>query len=550
MPEEVQPVDNVDRGSPGARARAHAGPAGPAGSVGAGVESAGVEGAGAASRTVVFSARGVARSYPGVQALAGLDLDGYAGEVLAICGANGAGKSTFARLLAGQEAPSAGEIRIAGHPEPLRDPAGAERAGVLLMHQEPLVIDDFTVGENVWLYGLRAGRDIRAWSRAGRGDDERTGRALREVGLGHVPPDQLAAGLAPGQRQMLALARAGVTPHRVLILDETTASTSEEHFLRVREMVRAEQAAGTAVVFVSHRMPEVFALADRIAVLRGGRLVATLDTARTTPDEVTTLMIGDAVRALRRPPAHRAAGRVPALAVRGLAAGSAIDVSFEVAAGEVVGLYGLVGSGRSSVARAVSGQAQPRAGVVEVSGEAVRLPSPRAALRKGVAYLTEDRRREGFVADFTNAENLSLVTLPRLARAGVLRRGAERAQADELIGRFQIKGGPSTPTSTLSGGNQQKVCLAKWLAAEPDVLVLDEPTKGVDVGARLNIYEIVHGLSQRGKAVLVVTSEAEEALLLCHRVLVLRDGHLVAELDPAHATTEDLIRAALGEEAA
>ena len=540
MPEEVQPVDDVDRGSPGGAGQA----GGPLGSVGAG----------SGARAVAFSARGVAKSYPGVRALAGLDLDGYAGEVLAICGANGAGKSTFARLLAGQEAPSAGEIRIAGHPEPLRDPAGAERAGVLLMHQEPLVIDDFTVGENVWLYRLRAGRDIRAWSSAGRGgrhsSDERTRRALREVGLGHVPPDQLAAGLAPGQRQMLALSRAGVTPHRVLILDETTASTSEEHFERVREMVRAEQAAGTSVVFVSHRMPEVFALSDRIAVLRGGRLVATLDTARTTPDEVTTLMIGDAVRALRRPPARRAAGQVPALAVRGLAAGSATDVSFEVAAGEVVGLYGLVGSGRSSVARAVSGQAQPRAGVVEVNGEAVRMPSPRAALRRGVAYLTEDRRKEGFVEDFSNAENLNLVTLPRLARAGVLRRAAERIQADALISRFQIKGGPGTPTRTLSGGNQQKVCLAKWLAAEPDVLVLDEPTKGVDVGARLNIYEIVHGLSQRGKAVLVVTSEAEEALLLCHRVLVLRDGHLVAELDPAHASTEDLIRAALAEPAA
>jgi len=525
MHEEVQPVDNVDRGSLGT-------------------------GDSAAVGTVAFSARGVGRSYPGVRALAGLDLDGYAGEVLAICGANGAGKSTFARLLAGQEPPSTGEIRIAGHPGPLLDAAGAERAGVLLMHQEPLVIDDFTVGENVWLYRLRAGRDIRSWSRASRGDDERTRRALREVGLGHVRTATPAATLAPGQRQMLALARVGVTPHRVLILDETTASTTEEHFLRVRDMVRAEQTAGTAVVFVSHRMPEVFALSDRIAVLRNGELVATVDTAATTPAEVTTLMIGDAVRALRRPPAHGGVGRVPALSVRGLVAGSATDVSFDVAAGEVVGLYGLVGSGRSSVARSVSGQAQPRGGVVEVNGSAARMSSPRAALRRGVAYLTEDRRKEGFVEDFSNAENLSLVTLPRLARVGVVRRGAERAQVDELISRFQIKGGPGTPTRTLSGGNQQKVCLAKWLAAEPDVIVLDEPTKGVDVGARLNIYEIVHGLSRRAKAVLVVTSEAEEALLLCHRVLVLREGQVVAEFDPADASTEDLIRAALGEEAA
>jgi ABC-type sugar transport system ATPase subunit len=297
-------------------------------------------------------------------------------------------------------------------------------------------------------------------------------------------------------------------------------------------------------------MPEVFALSDRIAVLRNGRLVATLNTGATSPDEVTTLMIGDAVRALERPPAHRGADRAPALSVRGLAAGSAADVSFDVAAGEVVGLYGLVGSGRSSVARAVSGHGEPRAGTVAVHGQPTRMTSPGAALRRGVAYLTEDRRREGFVEDFTNAENLSLVTLSRLATAGVVRRAAERAQVDELISRFQISGGPRTPTRTLSGGNQQKVCLAKWLAAEPEVIVLDEPTKGIDVGARLNIYQIVHGLSQRDKAVLVVTSEAEEALLLCHRVLVLRDGQLVAEFDSTHASTEDLMRAALAEAAA
>jgi ribose transport system ATP-binding protein len=507
-------------------------------------------GRGRGAGEIVFSARGVSKSYPGVQALSGLDLDGHAGEVLAICGANGAGKSTFARLLAGQESPGAGEIRVTGHPEPVADPAEADRAGILLMHQEPLIVDDFTVGENVWLYRLRSGRDIRPWSRARRTNDEQTLQALRDVGLGELPAGRLAGSLTPGQRQMLALSRARVMPHKVLILDETTASTTEEHFKDVQEMVAAEKAAGTAVVFVSHRMPEVFALSDRIAVLRNGALVQVLRTAETDAEEITTLMIGDAVRALERPPAHDSGASTPALAVRGLHAGSATDVSFDVRAGEIVGLYGLVGSGRSSVARSVSGQQEARSGIVEVRGESVRMRSPAAALRRGIAYLTEDRRREGFVDDFTNAENLSLVTLPRLARAGVIRRAAERARVADLISRFQIKGGPQTPTRTLSGGNQQKVCLAKWLEADPDVIVLDEPTKGIDVGARLNIYEIIHSLSQQDKAVLVVTSEAEEALLLCHRVLVLRDGHLVAEFDAAQATTEDLIRVALGGEAA
>jgi len=502
------------------------------------------------SPRAVFSARGVGRRYPGVRALAGLDLDGYAGEVLAVCGANGAGKSTFARLLAGQEAPDDGEIRVEGHDGPVTGPADAERAGILLMHQEPLVVDDFSLAENVWLYRLRAGSDVRPWRLARRGDDPETRRILREVGLGDVDPATPARQLAPGQRQMLALSRATVTPHRVLILDETTASTSEEHFKEIEKMVAAERAAGTAVVFVSHRMPEVFALSDRIAVLRNGELVDVLSTADTDPGQVTTLMIGAAVSALDRPPAIPETSGPPALAVRGLHAGSARDVSFEVGKGEVLGVYGLVGSGRSSVARSVSGQQRPDTGQVEIDGAAAAFRSPGEALRQGVVYLTEDRRREGFVADFTNGENLTLSTLGRSSRLGVLRRGRERTRVTGLIERFQIKGGPDVLTSTLSGGNQQKVCLAKWLEADPAVVVLDEPTKGIDVGARLNIYRIIHDLCRQGRAVLVVTSEAEEALMLCHRVLVLRDGRTAGEFDTATATTDDLIRTALGGEAA
>ncbi|MDA3628998.1 sugar ABC transporter ATP-binding protein [Saccharopolyspora oryzae] len=502
------------------------------------------------SPRVVFSARGVGRRYPGVRALEGLDLDGYAGEVLAVCGANGAGKSTFARLLAGQEAPDDGEIRVEGHDGPVVGPADAERAGILLMHQEPLVVDDFSIAENVWLYRLRAGRDVLPWQLARRGDDQETRELLREVGLGDVDPAMPARHLAPGQRQMLALSRATVTPHRVLILDETTASTSEEHFKEIEEMVAAERAAGTAVVFVSHRMPEVFALSDRIAVLRNGELVDVLRTRDTDPGRITTLMIGEAVSALDRPPELPENAGPPALSVRGLHAGSAQDVSFEVGKGEVVGVYGLVGSGRSSVARSVSGQQRPVSGEVEIDGEPTALRSPGAALRRGVVYLTEDRRREGFVADFSNGENLTLSTLGRSSRLGVLRRRRERTRVAELIRRFQVKGGPDVLTSTLSGGNQQKVCLAKWLEADPAVVVLDEPTKGIDVGARLNIYRIIHDLCRENRAVLVVTSEAEEALMLCHRVLVLRDGQVAGEFDTATATTDDLIRTALGGEAA
>jgi ABC-type sugar transport system ATPase subunit len=501
-------------------------------------------------REPAFVARGVVKTYPGVQALRDVHLEGYAGEVLAICGANGAGKSTFARLLAGQEPPTAGDIRVAGHDEPIRDPATAERAGVLLMHQEPLVIDDFTVGQNVWLYGLRAGRDVRAWSRPRTTTDAQTRAALEHVGLGEVSPSRLARELAPGQRQMLALSRAVVTPHRILILDETTASTTEAYFEEVVHMVAEEKRAGTAVVFVSHRMQEVFALSDRIAVFRNGELVDVLDATSTDEDEITRLMIGDAVKALHRPPARESVDEAPVLQVADLSSGSAAEISFGVRGGEIVGIYGLVGSGRSSVARAITGQ-QPRSGgTVTIAGRDVRSDSPGAALRHGLAYVTEDRRKEGFVRDFANRENLSLVTLPRISRGGLINRRREQERGRDLIERFQVKGDLNTMTASLSGGNQQKVSIAKWLEADPDVVVLDEPTKGIDVGARANIYELIYDLARRGKSVVVVSSEAEEILLLSHRVLVMRNGRVVGEYDAETATTEDLIRDALGGEVA
>ncbi|MBM9468863.1 sugar ABC transporter ATP-binding protein [Nakamurella leprariae] len=496
-------------------------------------------------QTVAFRATGVKKHYPGVKALDGVDLTGYAGEVLAVCGANGAGKSTFAKLLAGVETPTDGDIMVAGYPHPVRNAAEAEQAGVLMMHQEPLIIDDFTVGENVWLYKLRAGRDIRPWAQKTNTNSQRTREVLRGVGLGHLRTTELARGLGPGQRQMLSLSRAAVTKHRIMILDETTASTSEEHFNDILDLVRREKAAGTCIIFVSHRLNEVFAMADRIAVLRNGRLVDVVRAADSSPDDVTALMIGQALKALARPAPVEHHGAPPVISVQDLYGGSARGVSFDVRSGEIVGLYGLVGSGRSSVARTVTGQRQAVGGVVTMRGERIKLSTPGDALRRRIAYLTEDRRLEGFVNDFDNGQNMSLVVLPRMARAGVVNAGQEKARVKELIRDFQVKGGVKTMTKSLSGGNQQKVVVAKWLEADPDFVVLDEPTKGIDVGARANIYEIIQSVAARGKAVLVVSSEAEELLSLCHRILVMRNGKVVAEFDPEHADTDDLIRTAL-----
>ncbi|SDS15776.1 sugar ABC transporter ATP-binding protein [Microlunatus soli] len=496
-----------------------------------------------------FALTGVCKSYPGVTALDDVTLTGYAGEVLAICGANGAGKSTLSRILAGQEQPTSGSVSVTGSDRPIRTPADAEAAGILLMHQEPMIIDDFTVLENIWLSRLSAAGTKLPWSLVPRIRRQDSIDALRAVGLQNVPGDRLGRDLGPGLRQMVALARTHVVPHRVLLLDETTASTTEDHFEDVLALVDRERRAGVSVVFVSHRMDEVFAMADRIAVLRNGQLIDVVATKQTTPDEVMTLMIGDAVEALQ-PPDPVPVDPEPILQVQGLSSGSAQDIDFEVRHGEVLGVYGLVGSGRSSIVRAISGNQSRRSGSVILDGTAVAPRSPRDGVRRRIAYLTEDRRREGFVADFSNGHNLTLATLDRVSRFGVIDKRRERRRAEEMITGLQVKGGVDDLTRSLSGGNQQKVIIGKWLETEPRLVLLDEPTKGIDVGARANIYRLVRQLAANGTGVVVVTSEAEEALHLCNRVLVLREGRIVDECISRESTTDDLIRASLGGTAA
>lgn len=501
------------------------------------------------NREIAFTATGVKKHYPGVKALDGVDLEGYRGEVLAVCGANGAGKSTFAKLLAGVESLTDGNISVEGYPHPVRNAAEAEQAGVLMMHQEPLIIDDFTIGENVWLYKLREGKDIRPWATKTDTNNAHTREVLAGVGLGHVRTTESARGLGPGQRQMLSLSRAAVTKHKIMILDETTASTSEEHFNDILDLVKREKAAGTCIIFVSHRLNEVFAMSDRIAVLRSGKLVDVVNAADSSPDEVTSMMIGQALKALARPTPIDTSGKPPILSVKDLHGGTADGVSFDVAPGEILGLYGLVGSGRSSVARSITGQKKAASGSIFLHGEEIAPGTPGEALKKQIVYLTEDRRLEGFVQDFDNGENMTLVVLPKMSSGGmVVKANDEKKRIGELIKEFQVKGGSKTLTKSLSGGNQQKVVVAKWLEADPEFIVLDEPTKGIDVGARANIYEIIHAIAARGKGVLVVSSEAEELLSLCHRILVMRNGKIAGEYDPDEATTDDLIRTALSHE--
>ncbi|MFL4910634.1 sugar ABC transporter ATP-binding protein [Streptomyces sp. MMS24-I2-30] len=494
---------------------------------------------------VAFEVRNVAKHYPGVQALKSVSLSGYAGEVLAICGANGAGKSTLAKLLAGMETPTAGSIEVTGHDGPLRSPSDAVDAGILLIHQEPVIVDDFTVAENVLLQSFSTAGSRRGWDYVSEPKQRETSRtALRAVGLDHLDPATSCKDLGPGIRQMIAMSRTQVVRHKILLLDESTASATEEYFENIRALVKRECAEGVSVIFVSHRMPEVFSIADRIAVLRDGRLMGVKRTSETTPSEIISMMIGKAMNVANRA-AGPAADAPTALEVSGLSSGSATDIGFRVKAGEVLGLYGLIGSGRSSIVRSISGHQSRTAGRVTVGGREVQVANPRQGSHEGIAYLTEHRVREGYIQDFTNAENLTLSAMKKFSRFGVILRGKQRKRVDELMRAFEIKGTPRTLTRTLSGGNVQKVCIGKWMETEPEVVLLDEPTKGIDIGARQRIYESIAGTAAAGKAVVVVTSEAEEALMVCNRILVVKDGRIAAELAPETATTDDLIRVSL-----
>jgi ABC-type sugar transport system ATPase subunit len=499
---------------------------------------------------VAFEIQNVSKQYPGVQALNSVSLTGYAGEVLAICGANGAGKSTLARLLAGMESPSAGSIAVTGYDGPVRSPSDAVDAGILLIHQEPVIVDDFTVAQNVLLKDISSAGSRRMWNYVSFRRQRETSRAaLRAVGLDHLDPATPCHDLGPGVRQMIAMSRTQVVKHRILLLDESTASATEEYFENIHALVKRECAEGVSVIFVSHRMPEVFAIADRIAVLRDGRLVGVVRTEETTPAEVIAMMIGKAMSVTSRS-AGAAVGAAPVLEVAGLSSGSATDISFDVRPGEVLGLYGLIGAGRSSIVRSISGNQSKTAGMVKVRGKEIHIANPREGIRERIVYLTEHRAREGYIKDFTNTENLTLSAMKEFSRFGVIMRGKERKRVAELISAFEIKGTPRTLTRTLSGGNVQKVCIGKWLETEPDIVLLDEPTKGIDIGARQRIYDAIASVAASDKGVVVVTSEAEEALMICTRILVVREGRIAAELAPETATTDDLIRISLGGAAA
>ena len=484
--------------------------------------------------------RGLGKRYGATWALEGVDLVARAGEVHALLGANGAGKSTLLHLLGGIAAPSAGEIRLDGTPVTFASPADAARAGIASVHQELAVLPQLTVAENVWL-----AREPR--TRVGALDRRALRQATVELLEGHglpLDPDAVTGSLSVANRQLVEIARALSASARILSLDEPSAVLSLAERDRLFETVRRLKASGLLVLFVSHRLDEVFEITDRVTVLRNGRQALAAETAHTSREALVHAMVGHAVVA-RPGPARVAGERAVRYRVR-VDAGEPPPVEMAIGPGEIVGFGGLVGGGRTRLARRLAGLEPGSVATWRApDGETFTLRSARDAIGHGIVYLTEDRKRDGLFLDLPVVDNASAASLARIARAGWLSRRRERAAVAPTLERLRLVAASlSMPVRALSGGNQQKVLFARALLARPRVLVCDEPTRGVDVGAREEIYALLESLAAQGVAVLVVSSELKELIDVCHRLLVVRAARIVAELPPG-ARERDIVEAAV-----
>jgi ribose transport system ATP-binding protein len=486
--------------------------------------------------------QGARKAYPGVRALQGVDLGVERGEVHALLGENGAGKSTLMKVVAGSVTPDAGRMTVDGDPLPLGSLAGAKASGVALVYQDLSLVPQLTVGENVLLgrwpttrWGTVAWEELHATAR----------RHLGRIGL-NVDPRRRSPELGMAERQLVEIAKALSGDVRVLLLDEPTSALSDPEARRLFGIVRDLTSSGVAVVYVSHQLPEVLEIADRISVLRDGQLVGTVRASDVDEARLARMMVGRAVGGGAAAPAPVAGNGAP-LAIRasGLARPPRLKpVDLELRAGEVVAVFGLVGSGRTRLARTLFGLEPATAGILEVAGRPVRIASPADAIALGIGYLGEDRAA-GIVPRMTLAENITLASLPRMGRGWLLAGGQERQLARRFADELDIRASLDRPAETLSGGNQQKLVLARWLCSSARVLVLDDPTRGIDVGAKEEVFRLVRRLAGDGAAILYLTSETREARTLADRVLIMAGGRIVRTVDP-DAPEEEMMAAAGG----
>jgi ribose transport system ATP-binding protein len=481
----------------------------------------------------VLELRGVSKAYPGVRALSGVDLVVAPGEAHALLGENGAGKSTLLKILAGTVVADAGEVLVEGARVRIGTPRAARAAGIALIHQELQLVADMTVAQNMFLGALltraRVFNDAAAMNR-------RAAAALAELGA-DIDPRRRVRELSVAQRQLTEIARALLWEARVVAMDEPTSSLTPREFDRLRAVIDRLRARGVGVIYVSHKLDEVFATCARATVLRDGTLVGAVDLAETSHDRLVTMMVG---RALERADHVNQARAEVALEVSGLCWGGPAgavrvdDVGFSVRRGEILGIAGLVGAGRTELLRLIAGVAAPRRGRIVVAGRARAFTSPRQAIHAGIGLVPEERKREGIVPLRSVLANVALPTLGRHSRAGLVRWGRLRQRVTRIARAVALRPPDiDRPIMLFSGGNQQKAIIARWLHADMGVILFDEPTRGVDVGARQEVYRLIEQLAGEGRAIVVVSSDLPEILRLSDRVLVLRQGRVAAMLDRA-----------------
>ncbi len=498
---------------------------------------------------IVLEARGITKSFPGVKALDGVTLALRQGRLTALLGENGAGKSTLMNILAGVFPPDEGEITLAGRPVHFANPREAQLAGITMIFQELNLVSQLTVAENIFLGREPLNRlgliDYEAMNRE-------AARLLQQLQLTASPVDSLSR-LRVGQQQIVEIAKALSTNARVIIMDEPTSAISQHEIEVLYRIIADLKRQGVAIAYITHKLEELEHIADEVAVMRDGRIIGCGPRAELGHDEIIRMMVG-------RPRTEtvsrtRATAGAEVLRVEGLSLrhpdrpGDFLlkDISLEVSRGEVLGLFGLMGAGRTELLESLFGlHPGSTTGAIFIDGKAVRIASPADAIARGLALAPEDRKAEGLVLEMSVAENASLASLAQVTRFGLVNETAERRLVERFIERFQVK----TPSvrqiiRNLSGGNQQKVILAKWLATGPKVLLLDEPTRGIDINAKRGIYQVIDELAREGLAVIVVSSELPEILTVSDRIAVLCEGRKTAEFRRSDATEEGLMRAAL-----
>jgi len=490
---------------------------------------------------ILIEAKGISKSFAGVEVLRDVDLALYRGEIHALLGENGAGKSTFAKILAGVHRPTRGTITLNGSAVEIQNPLAAQRLGITLIHQEPLSFPDLSVAENLVL-GRLAGSP---WSNVPWKEIEEEAASLMALLGVDIDVKRPMRGLSIADQQMVEIARALASDSRLIIMDEPTAPLTPKEVETLFTIARRLRDEGRTIIFISHRLEEVRALCDRVTIFRDGNKVATDEIARLTDADIIRLMIGRSLREYLKKQ-EASIGDV-ALSVKGLTkAGYFHDISFDIRHGEIVGLGGLVGAGRTDVARALFGIAPADKGEITINGQPVIIDDPARAIDHGLAFVPEDRAIAGIFRTLSVEQNITAAVPEKISNANIINFAAEHEIAKDSIAKLSIRlTSMRQPIGELSGGNQQKSILARWLLTDPEILILDEPTRGIDIGVKAEFYDMIGELAASGRAILLISSELPELLALCDRVLVMSEGRITADIPRKDATQESIMHAAV-----